>query len=91
MTGVQTCALPISLKNCSFTEENPSIISGETGSVSGVRLEDCRFVYRKGDTHPYYYGKLDLQPNLPNLQPAPFQTGDLLYVREGSCRDLVIK
>lgn len=81
----------VTLKNCSFTEENPSIISGEAGRISDVRLEDCRFVYRKGDTHPYYYGKLDLQPNLPSLQPAPFQTGDLLYVREGSCRDLVIK
>lgn len=81
----------VTLKNCRFTEENPSIISGETGSISGVTLDRCEFVYRKGDTHPYYYGKLDLQPNIPSLDPAPFRTGDTLYVKEGTCRDLVIR
>ena len=80
----------ITLKDCSFTEENPSIIAGEDARISRVTLENCHFAYRAVDTHPYYYGKLDLQPNIPQLEPAPFHVGDMLYVKEGACRDFKI-
>jgi hypothetical protein len=45
----------------------------------GVKIENCSFKYEKGDTHPYYYGKIDLQPNMPELGVAPFKAGDLIY------------
>ena len=72
----------ISLKNCSFTEENPSLIVGEGANLDGVTIENCHFEYKKGDTHPYYYGKMDLQPNHPQLLDAPFNVGDTLYVKK---------
>ena len=34
-----------------------------------------------------YYGKMDLQPNHPQLLKAPFAVGDTLYVEE--CDSLV--
>lgn len=70
----------ISIKNCDFTEENPSLIIGDGENLSGVTIENCNFKYEKGDTHPYYYGKIDIQPNVQTLEKAPFNTGDLIYV-----------
>lgn len=68
----------ITFKNCRFTEENPSLVIGD-GNVTGVLVDGCSFTYEKGHTHPYYYGKIDIQPNVPTLEPAPFKTGDTLY------------
>lgn len=73
----------IEIKNCSFTEENPSIIIGDGENLDGVVIENCSFKYEKGDTHPYYYGKMDIQPNVPEIFEAPFKTGDTLY-KEGA-------
>ena len=47
--------------------------------LDGVKIEGCNFEYRKGDTHPYYYGRIDIQPNVQTLEPAPFKAGDLIY------------
>ncbi|MBQ3017842.1 MAG: hypothetical protein IJD89_02745, partial [Clostridia bacterium] len=69
----------IEIKNCSFTEENPSLVIGDGNNLEGVKIENCSFKYEKGDTHPYYYGKIDLQPNMPELGVAPFKAGDLIY------------
>lgn len=80
----------ITFKNCHLTEENPSVIAGETYNISDVTLENCQFAYQKGSTHPYYIGKLDLQPNIPTLVEAPFGVGDTLYVKEGGCRNLSV-
>ena len=69
----------VTLENCHFTQENPSIIAGTDGNVDGVKLVNCTFEYKEGYTHPFFKNKMDLQPNIPQLQPAPFKTGDLLY------------
>lgn len=70
----------VTIKNCDFAEENPSLIVGDGNNLNGVKIENCSFKYEKGDTHPYYYGKIDLQPNMPKLGVAPFEKGDLIYV-----------
>ena len=70
----------VTIENCHFIEENPSIVAGTDGNVSDVKLVNCTFEYKEGSTHPYFKNKLDLQPNIPKLQPAPFKTGDTLYV-----------
>jgi hypothetical protein len=69
----------ISFKDCTFIEENPSLIVGDGSNLENVKIDNCTFKYEKGDTHPYYYGKLDLQPNIKDLTEAPFKTGDLIY------------
>lgn len=69
----------VTLENCHFIEENPSIIAGTDGNVDGVELVNCTFEYKEGYTHPYFKNKMDLQPNIPSLQPAPFKEGDTLY------------
>ena len=74
----------VTIENCSFIEENPSLIAGTNGNVQGVTLKNCTFEYKKGSTHPYFEGKLDLQPNVPQLQEAPFKAGDTLWT-EGAC------
>lgn len=66
------------IENCKFIEENPSLISG----AENITLKNCTLEYKKGNTHPYYYGKMDLQPNHPSLLDAPFEIGDTLYVEE---------
>ena len=68
------------LENCHFIEENPSIIAGTNGNVSDISLNNVTFEYKEGSTHPYFKNKLDLQPNIEKLQPAPFKAGDTLYV-----------
>lgn len=71
----------ISFKNCHFVHENPAIIVGEGDNVSGVTLDGCTFKAERGSTHPYFVGKMDLQPNIPDLIPnAPFEFGDSIYV-----------
>ena len=70
----------VSIKNCDFVEENPSLVIGDGENLSGVTIENCNFKYEKGDTHPYYYGRIDIQPNVQTLEPAPFNKGDLIYV-----------
>ena len=74
----------VTIENCSFIEENPSLIAGTNGNVQGVTMKNCTFEYKKGSTHPYFEGKLDLQPNVPQLQEAPFKAGDTLWT-EGAC------
>ena len=70
----------VTIENCHFIEENPSVVAGTSGNVDGVKLVGCTFEYKEGSTHPYFKNKLDLQPNIPELQEAPFKTGDTLYV-----------
>jgi hypothetical protein len=65
----------VTLENCHFIEDNPSLISG----AENVTLKNCSLEYKKGSTHEYYYGKMDLQPNHPQLLKAPFNIGDTLY------------
>ncbi|MBO5313499.1 MAG: glycoside hydrolase [Clostridia bacterium] len=74
----------VTIENCSFIEENPSLIAGTDGNVNGITMKGCTFEYKKGSTHPYFMGKMDLQPNVPQLTPAPFKTGDTLYVEGAS-------
>jgi hypothetical protein len=81
----------ITFKNCSFVQENPSIIAGEAGNISNVTLSNCEHTYRRGNAHPYYVGKIDLQPNVPGLATAPFQAEDKIYITEDGCRNLQIK
>ena len=73
----------VTIENSHFIEENPSLISG----AENVTLRNCSLEYKKGSTHEYYYGKMDLQPNHPQLLKAPFAVGDTLYVEE--CDSLV--
>ena len=70
----------VTIENCHFIEENPSIVAGTNGNVDGVSIVGCTFEYKEGSTHPFFKNKLDLQPNIPTLQEAPFKTGDTLYV-----------
>ncbi len=81
----------VTFRNCRFTEENPAVVSGEVDSICNLTLEHCAFVYRPGNTHPYYYEKMELEPNVQGLQPAPFVKGDTLYIKEGCCKNLQIK
>lgn len=81
----------ITLKNCHFTQENPSLITGENRNIRNVTLSGCTYTHKKGSTHPYYVGKLDLQPNIPWLEPAPFSAADALYIAENGCENLKIK
>jgi hypothetical protein len=66
------------------------VIAGEAYNISNVTLENCILTYQKGSTHPYYVGKLDLQPNIPTLVEAPFEVGDTLYVKEGGCQNISV-
>lgn len=68
----------VTIENCHFIEENPSLIS----KAENIELKNCSFEYKKGSTHPYFYNKMDLQPNHPKLLEAPFKVGDTLYVEE---------
>lgn len=81
----------ITLKNCHFTQENPSLIAGENRNIRNVTLSGCTYTHKKSSTHPYYVGKLDLQPNIPWLEPAPFSAADALYIAENGCENLKIK
>jgi hypothetical protein len=65
----------VTIKDSKFIEENPSLIV----DAENVTLENVQFEYKKGHTHDYYYGKMDLQPNHPQLLKAPFNIGDTLY------------
>ncbi|MBO5287616.1 MAG: glycoside hydrolase [Clostridia bacterium] len=78
----------VEIENCTFIEENPSILAGKNGNLNGVKLTNCTFEYKKGSTHPYFEGKLDLQPNIEHITEAPFKAGDTLYV--DGCRDVVV-
>lgn len=69
----------VTLRDCSFKCENPGIVAGSGGNVRGVRLEGCRFSRADGETHPWFRGKIDLQPNLP-LAEAPWKQGALLHI-----------
>ena len=80
----------ITIRNCNFVQENPSIIAGEDYNICNITLENCNFSHKDGHTHPYYRGKLDLQPNIPKLEDAPFKSGELLYIMENSCKNLLI-
>ena len=53
-------------------------------NVRNVLFERCSIRLRPGDTHPFYRGKIDLQPNRP-LAPAPWEPGDALWI-EGADR-----
>ena len=70
----------ITIKNCKFTEENASLIVGENWNVSDISLYECKFKKTRGNANPYYDGKMDLQPNIPNLVEAPYRKGEVLYV-----------
>ena len=70
----------VTMENCSFTEENPSLIAGTDGNVCCVNLVSCSLSKREGSTHPYFRNKLDLQPNVPKLQPFNFEEGQTIYV-----------
>ena len=50
--------------------------------LAWITLENVQFEYKKGHTHDYYYGKMDLQPNHPQLLKAPFAIGDTLYTEK---------
>lgn len=81
----------VTLKNCRFTQENPSVVAGENRNIRGVTLSGCTYAYRKGSTHPFFVGKLDLQPNLPWLEPAPFSAEEALYIAPDGCENLKIE
>ena len=80
----------ITFRNCNFVQENPSIIAGENYNISNITLSNCTHTYKKGSTHPYYIGKLDLQPNIMELMEAPFKSEDSLYIIEDGCKNLSI-
>ena len=68
----------VAMRDCSFVCENPGVVAGSGGNVRGVVLERCRFRHEPGRTHPFYVGKMDLQPNAP-LCAAPWAPGATLY------------
>jgi len=70
----------VSFKNCKFVHENPALFVGTNNNVSDIRLDNCIFKAEKGSTLEYYRGKMDLQPNVPDLTEAPFEFGDDIYV-----------
>ncbi|MGM9645570.1 MAG: glycoside hydrolase family 28 protein [Eubacteriales bacterium] len=70
----------ITIKDCKFTEENPSVIAGKDGNVHDVTVCGCRFKKAGGNANPYYDGKMDLQPNIPKLIEAPYAKSEKLYV-----------
>ena len=71
----------IALRDCAFACENPGVAAGfGGGAVRGVSLERCTFRHVEGHTHPFYRGKMDLQPNVPELRPAPWAPGTTLHV-----------
>ena len=68
----------ITFKNCSFAEENPSVIAGK--GICNVKLEKCRFKKISGNAHDFYRNKLDLAPNIGSLKSAAFKPDDKLYM-----------
>ncbi len=70
----------IAIRDCDFLCENPGVVAGTNGNVRDVRIEDCSFRVEPGVTHPYFVGKMDLQPNVPKLRPAPWSAGDHVWV-----------
>ena len=72
----------ITLENCHFIEENPSVIAGKDNNVCCVNMKNCTFEYKKGSTHPYFVGKMDLQPNIERIFESPCKIGDTLYVND---------
>ena len=69
----------VSLRDCDFVCENPGVVAGSGGNVRGVTLERCTLRHEDGHTHPWYLGKIDLQPNAP-LHDAPWPAGATLHV-----------
>lgn len=70
----------VTISDCSFEQENASVIAGKNGNVSDINIHNCVFSKRDGNANPYYDGKMDLQPNIPNLLDAPYNKGEKLYV-----------
>lgn len=68
----------VALRDCSFTTENPGVVAGSGGNVRGIVLERCSFRVEPGHTHPWYLGKMDLQPNA-QICDAPWAPGATLY------------
>ena len=81
----------ISFKNCHFLQEQPSIIAGKNENIENIILDNCEFEYQKGNTHPYYIEKLDLQPNIPEITEAPFKIRDKLYIKQNGSKNVIIK
>ena len=75
-------ACNVTIDNCHFIEENPSVIAGKDGNVCCVSMNNCTFEYKKGHTHPYFEGKMDLQPNIEHIFDSPCKVGDTLYVSD---------
>ncbi|MBR1836500.1 MAG: hypothetical protein IJ783_04365 [Kiritimatiellae bacterium] len=69
----------VSLRDCAFTCENPGVVAGTGGNVRGVSLARCSFRHERGETHPWFRGKIDLQPNAP-LREAPWKPGATLWI-----------
>ncbi len=81
----------VTFKNCSFVESAASVICGGRESIHNVQLQSCTFVNRPNETHLYYKHKLDLQPNVAELQDAPYALGETLYIKDGCCKNLILK
>ena len=67
----------VAIRDSSFVCENPGVVAG-SGNVRGVVLERCSFRHEEGHTHPWFRGKIDLQPNA-KLREAPWAPGATLY------------
>lgn len=73
----------ITLKDCSFCEEQPALILGEAAApIQNVQLQNCRFERHGGNAHPYYTGKIDVAPHA-ELYESPASSEDNLYVENG--------
>lgn len=68
----------VTVNGLTATTENPILVCGTNGNVKGVTLQGCRVRTRRGETHPFFRDKMDLQPNRECV-PAPFTFGDVLY------------
>lgn len=71
----------VTFRDCSFVCENPGIVAGTGGNVRDVALESCTLAHSaRSAAHPFYRGKIDIQPNVPGLSRAPWADGDTLWI-----------
>ena len=78
----------VAFKNCSFAEENPSVIAGS--GVYNVSLDGCRFKKIGGNAHVFYSNKLDLAPNIGSLESVAFKPDDKLYILNTNKEEVIL-
>lgn len=78
----------VTFKNCSFAEENPSVIAGS--GVYNVSLDGCKFKKISGNAHGFYRNKLDLAPNIGSLESVAFKANEKLYILNTNKEEVIL-